>query len=142
VTAFQSNAANESTLTALVDLLADAVAERVLARLKPTPAPAQAEPWRLLNVDEVAATLGRSKRWVHSAVKERGLPIVRLDGGALAFDPDAVRAWALARQVPAVDAETLAGRWQGNGNGASDAGLRNPYLPTKQKVQGSRGGPS
>jgi excisionase family DNA binding protein len=83
----------------LVERVADAVAERVVAHLA-TSVSATAEPWRLLDVQEVAQTLGRSRRWVHQAVKERGLPYIRLDGGALAFELEAVQAWARGRSIP------------------------------------------
>lgn len=77
----------------LVAAIADAVAERVGA------APLPGEPWRLLDVQETAAVLGRSTRWVRERVRRGDLVHVRLDGGALAFDPDDVREFARARRV-------------------------------------------
>lgn len=74
------------------------------------------EPWRLLDVEEIAGRLGRSPRWVKERVKTAGLPVVRLDGGALAFDLEAVREWALSRQVP--PPELLAGRLQASRDAA------------------------
>ena len=66
-----------------VALLADALAPNLAEELtRAMPALQVAEPWRLVGVGEVAAMLGRSRRWVHGAVKERGLPYIRLDGGA------------------------------------------------------------
>jgi predicted DNA-binding transcriptional regulator AlpA len=122
----------------LVELLADAVAERVLAALQRSqPAPSSSEPWRLLDVDGVGEMLGRSRRTVHAYVKDRGLPYIRLDNGALAFDPDDVKAWARARRVPAEDGETLAGRWQGGRNPASAAGSGNGRRTVKQKAGAS-----
>jgi predicted DNA-binding transcriptional regulator AlpA len=90
----------QDVVTALVEDLADVIAAKVIAVLRETVNVQAAEPWRLLDVGEVAMMLGRSPRWVHGAVKERGLPHVRLDGGALAFDPEAVRRWAEARSIP------------------------------------------
>jgi excisionase family DNA binding protein len=110
-------------LVEVVDRIAGALAPRLsdaLVACCERPAP---EPWRLLDVDEVAATLGRSRRWVHGAVKERGLPFVRLDGGALAFDPEDVRAWARARRVPAAEPTPLATRLQPPRDAAPRAAL-------------------
>jgi hypothetical protein len=88
----------------ILQQLLEEVAGLVVARLEAgSPAPVEAESWRLLSVDQVAELFGRSSRWVHSAVKDRGLPYVRLDGGGKMFDPVDVRAWARARRVPAVD---------------------------------------
>ncbi len=88
---------------ALVDELVAKVIEGVVAAMA-TVEPV--EPWRLLNVREVAAMLGRSPRWVHGAVKERELPYVRLDGGALMFDREQVIAWAKARSIPRQNGST------------------------------------
>jgi predicted DNA-binding transcriptional regulator AlpA len=119
----------------LVALVADALAPKLAEELsRAIPPPQVAEPWRLVGVVEVAAMLGRSRRWVHGAVKERGLPYIRLDGGALAFDPHDVKEWARGRRVPAVESDPLADRLQGPREGASDAGLRHPRLTAKQKV--------
>jgi predicted DNA-binding transcriptional regulator AlpA len=86
------------TVETLIARVADAVVDRLATVLGET---VQAEEsWRLLNVKEVAAMLGRSPRWVHQAVKDRGLPVIRLDSSALAFDPEAVKAWAKARSIP------------------------------------------
>jgi predicted DNA-binding transcriptional regulator AlpA len=126
-------------LAVLVDLLANAVAARVAAIVldamtasgqatsqagtRPSP-----EAWRLLNVAQVAELLGRSPRWVHGAVKDKGLPYIRLDGGALAFDVDDVRAWARARRVPEAGPSMLSGRCQVPANGRRD-------LTVKQKAR-------
>ena len=117
-----------------LDAILDELAARVAARLdSATDSPAPSSPWRLLDVDEVAAMLGRSPRSVHTYVK-RGLPFIRLDGGALAFDPDDVRAWARARRVPAAEPEPLAERWQGGRQAARRVGSGNGDLTVKQKA--------
>jgi excisionase family DNA binding protein len=88
----------------LIDELADRVADRVADRLAADSARAQdgpVEPWHLLDVDTVARMLGRSRRWVHGATKEKRLPHVRLDGRKLMFDPEDVRAWCRERRVGA-----------------------------------------
>ena len=121
----------------LVELLADALAPKLAEELtRAMPPPQAAAPWRLVDVVEVAAMLGRSKRWIHGAVKERGLPYIRLDGGALAFNPHDVQAWARERRVPAVESDPLADRLQGARDRASDAGSRHPPLTAKQKAEG------
>lgn len=83
-------------LDGLLDELADRVAERLASAPSPSPSPAS-EGWRLFSVGELAERMGRSTRWVHEAVKTRGLPYVRLDGGGKAFDLEDVRVWALTR---------------------------------------------
>lgn len=102
----------EELLEGLVDQVAGQVAERVREELEARGPVVEAEPWRLLGVDEVAERLGRSRRWVHQAIRERGLPYVRLDGGALGFELEQVRDWARARQVPASKPVALAPRLQ------------------------------
>lgn len=102
----------DAVVAAVVDRVAAEVAERVRVELDealPVTAP---EPWRLLTADEVAERLGRSKRWVHQSIRERGLPYVRIDGGALGFELEQVRAWARTRQVPAWKPVALAPRLQ------------------------------
>lgn len=108
-----------------LDFSVEELAERLAAiLLEHDAAPPAGEPWRLLDVGEVAVVLGRSRRWVHGAVKDRGLPFIRLDGGALAFDLEDVRTWARARRVPAEMGDPLAGRLRSSGkpawNGPSD----------------------
>ena len=121
-------------LDRLVVELADVLAPRVAAELAAQLSPSGGEPWRLVGVEEVAAALGRSRRWVHGAVKERGLPFIRLDGGALAFDLEDVRAWALDRRVPAVEDDPLAGRLHPARKPASAAGSNGRARTTMQKV--------
>ena len=78
--------------------------------------------------------LGRSERSVHTYVKDRGLPYIRLDGGALAFDPDDVRAWARARRVPAAEDDPLAERWQATRDPARGARSENGDRTAMQKA--------
>jgi excisionase family DNA binding protein len=93
---------NDAILEEFMTGIADAVAERVLKRLCDDGlARAPAGPWRLITVDEATAILRRSRRWIHDATKNRGLPYVKLDGGKVMFDPEQVRDWALSRTVPA-----------------------------------------
>jgi predicted DNA-binding transcriptional regulator AlpA len=88
-------------LDRLLAELADEVAARVLASLEQAPrsTSVEAEPWHLLDVEETAARLGRSTRWIRDRAKAGELPWIRLDGGALAFDLEDVRAFAAARRV-------------------------------------------
>jgi len=92
-----------AALPVLVDELVGALAAAVAASLGGSQA-ATVDAWRLLNVEEAAERLGRSTRWVRERVKRGDLPYVKLDGGALAFEVDDLRAFAQARRVP------LAGR--------------------------------
>src|SRR4051794_3432060 len=64
-------------LDELVRALAEELAPRVAAAIA---APASAEPWRLLDLVEAAAALGRSERWVRERVKTGALPVIHLDG--------------------------------------------------------------
>ena len=107
--------------------LVSALAPRVAAELaSQMPVPAAAESWRLLNVDEAAAALGRSTRWVRQKAKDGSLPYVRLDGGSLRFEVDDLRAFAMDRRVSAERGETLAGRLRLLGDPARGAGLGAP----------------
>lgn len=86
--------------------LAERVAPRIAAELARTSLASEGpEEWRLLDVPEVARRLGRSERWVRDRTKRGDLAHIRLDGGALAFDPDDVRAFARARRVPLDESE-------------------------------------
>lgn len=105
-------------LEELVAELAAQLAPRVAAELG-TPASPEAEPWRLVDVEEAAARLGRSTRWVRERAKRGDLPFVKLDGGALAFEVDDLRAFAASRRVA-----PLAGRLQAVRDPASGAGSR------------------
>jgi hypothetical protein len=86
-----------------VDQLLDEVADRMVERLAPLLAPAAlcngVTQWRLLNLEEAADRLGRSTRWVRERAKRGDLAYVKLDGGALAFTEEDLRAFAEARRV-------------------------------------------
>lgn len=97
--------------------LADRVAEQVAATLA---ASAASEPWRLLKLDEAAVRLGRSERWLRDRVKSGDVATVRLDGGALAFDVDDLRAFAAERRVGG-----------GNSRGATDPLHVRPTRPVR-----------
>jgi hypothetical protein len=95
----------------LVERISDRVAEKLQ---RDHPHDPDQQPWRLLTLEQAADRLGRSERWVRARVKEGTLTVVRLDGGALAFELDDLRAFAQARRVGglelcAADAEW----WQG-----------------------------
>lgn len=87
-------------LEQLVDAIAGELAVRAGAGLA---ASAPVEQWRLATLEEAAAMMTRSERWVRERVKRGDLPVIRLDGGALAFDVDDLRAFAAARRVGSVD---------------------------------------
>jgi hypothetical protein len=91
---------SEDRLDLLVDLVAERVAIRVLAELNGHAAPwkdEDAEPWKLFNLEEAAARLGRSTRWVRDHRDEIGW--VRLDGSALAFRLEDLQAFAERRRI-------------------------------------------
>ena len=115
----------EQLVAALAAELAPRLAAELAGQVPSAPAP---EPWHLLDVEEAAARLGRSTRWVRYRAKLGDLPHVRLDGGALAFELDDLRDFACERRIP------LAGRLQVNGDTACHAGSRLPHLPRIQKV--------
>ncbi len=126
-------------LDRLVDVLADVVVDRVVARVEPLLDAQAAEPWRLLDVGEAAAMLGRSRSWVQKATRPldaggRGLPHVRLDGGGLMFDPDDLRAFALARRVPAAHGDLRADRVQPARDAAPSNGSRAASRSGKPKA--------
>jgi len=124
---------NVELLAGLLDELAERVAGRVLAELAARPGlEAPSEQWRLLDVEEVAGRLGRSTRWVRERAKRGDLPWVRLDGGALAFDPDDVRAFVRERRIAC---SPLAGA----PGAVCSSGFPDPCLPTIQKARGSAG---
>jgi hypothetical protein len=79
--------------------------DEVMRLLSSTP---HQEEWRLWNLSETARRLGRSERWVRERVKEGTLPRIRLDGGALMFDPKDVQSFARARRVPPEERVPLA----------------------------------
>jgi hypothetical protein len=88
-----------SSFGPLFDALAVELAPRLAAALngrsdETEPAP---EPWRLIPLEEAARRLTRSTRWVRQRKEQIGY--VKLDGGALAFDPSDLEAFARARRV-------------------------------------------
>jgi excisionase family DNA binding protein len=97
---------------AVLDELAAGFAARlaplVAAELSPATTTAPPESWRLVNLEEAAARLGRSTRWVRERVTRGELPHVRLDGGALAFEVADLQAFATARRVDGSTARVLA----------------------------------
>ena len=78
----------------LVEAVAERVAELVVEKM---PAPAAEEPWRVYTVDQVAAKLGRSTRWVRDRKDLIGW--VKLDDGAFAFELEDVRRFARERRI-------------------------------------------
>jgi hypothetical protein len=88
-----------SELRVSLDGLVDEIVERVVAELDGHAHAAQeeAEPWRLLSLEEAAARLGRSPRWVRDHKDAIGW--VKLGEGSLLFDPEDVRLFARARRV-------------------------------------------
>jgi predicted DNA-binding transcriptional regulator AlpA len=119
---------SDDALAGLVEAVAERVASLVLVELA-TPT---TEPWRLLTLEEVAARLGRSTRWVRERVKRGDLPRVRLDEGAFAFELADVQAFARERRIACTP---LAG--------VSEAGSQNGFpaarLSRSQKVRASEG---
>lgn len=116
----------EQLVSELVEQLAEALAPRVAAALIARAEAAGASAgsgWRLLDVEEAAARLGRSTRWVRERAKRGELPRVQLDGGALAFRLEDLEEFARARRVPAEGTATpLAGRLHAVGDRAARAG--------------------
>jgi Helix-turn-helix domain len=112
-------------LDVLLDLVVERLVPSIAAELAALPkAEPETEPWRLLTVEDVAARLGRSARWVRDRAKRGDLPFVRLDGGALAFEIEDVRAFAQARRVPAAAPSPLAARLHEGSESASQARSR------------------
>lgn len=128
-------------LEGLVELLAETVAPRVAAELAggERAEPVDGELWRLLGVEEAAGRLGRSSRWVRERAKRGELPFVRLDGGALAFELEDLRAFAEARRVAVEAPGVLAGRLQVLGQAAAGDGSRRSDGVGNRRVDGSRG---
>jgi hypothetical protein len=85
----------------VIEAISVAIRDEVLGLLSRTQGPP--EEWRLWNLSETARRLGRSERWVRDRVKEGKLSRIRLDGGALAFDPADVHAFARERRIPVED---------------------------------------
>ena len=76
-----------------LDALADAIAERVIARMQ------AGQPDRLLTVEEAAKYLGRSARAVRHLVAEGILPVVR-EGRSVHLDRHELDRWIELRQSP------------------------------------------
>ena len=55
----------------------------------------------LLDETDVARLLGLTPRQVQKLAKRGDLPVVRLPGDELRFDPDDLRAWVAGRKQPA-----------------------------------------
>jgi hypothetical protein len=79
---------------ASIESFAELVAEKVAAKV---PEDETEEAWHLADVEEAAQRLGRSTRWIRDHKDEIGR--VRLDGGALAFRLEDLRAFADKRRV-------------------------------------------
>ena len=92
-----------------------------------------AEPWRLLTLEDACERLGRSGRWVRERVKSGELPVVRLDGGALAFEIADLQAFAAARRVDAA-AGMLAHRLHSMPDASAGAGLRGDRQRSRLRV--------
>jgi excisionase family DNA binding protein len=123
----------EQLILALVEELAPCLAAELGAQLPQAPA---AEPWHLLDVEDAAARLGRSTRWVRERAKRGELPFVRLDGGALAFEEADLRAFARARRVAVDEHEALAVRLQAGRDPASRNGSRERDAVDNRRVGG------
>jgi excisionase family DNA binding protein len=55
--------------------------------------------WRLWKVQDVAKALGMSRTWVYEKAESGELPSLHL-GGALRFDPEAIRSYAFGKGRP------------------------------------------
>jgi excisionase family DNA binding protein len=75
-----------------LDALADAIAERVLARLNQSPEP------RLLRVDEAAKYIGRTPKALRHLIANGAVPAVR-EGGRLHLDRGDLDRWIELRKV-------------------------------------------
>jgi hypothetical protein len=101
------------------------------------PPPDDVEPWRLLDLEEASARLGRSTRWVRDRVNRGELARVVLDGGDWRFLLVDLQAFAEARRTSADGASPLARRLQptreparGNGSAERDR-LAKPRVPPR-----------
>lgn len=108
-----------NAVDAMLELVADQVATRVLAELEDRSPATADEPWRLLTLEDAAARLGRSTRWLRDRVKRGDLPYVRLDGGAFAFELDDLRAFALERRIACTPLAGTPETEQSSGNGTA-----------------------
>jgi hypothetical protein len=126
---------SDGLLEQLVALVADEIVLRLGPTLPTSAPPAAEEPWHLLGVEEAGARLGRSTRWVRERAKRGELPFVRLDGGALAFDLDDLRAFARARRVPGAEGDPLADRLQPVSETRSDGRSRDGQRVGNRRVE-------
>ncbi len=93
------------------DDLVERIFDRVVEKLGGTQQPEDTEPWSLLTLEEAAQRLTRSPRWIRERVREGKLTVVRLDGGALAFELADLRAFAQARRVGELELRVVGGEW-------------------------------
>jgi len=111
------------------------IAEQVVDLLRPELEQLRAsspvdEPWRLLNLEDAAARIGRSTRWIRERVKAGELPHVRLDGGALAFEVFDLQAFAADRRIDAASG-VVADRLQSVREASDGAALRDDPQPRR-----------
>lgn len=121
----------EQLVATLAEELAPRLALELAAQLPPPPA---SKTWSLLDLEQAAARLGRSPRWVRERAKRGDLPFVKLDGGALAFELDDLRAYASDRRVGDDKVEALAGRLQAVRDPASRNGSRDVDAVANRRV--------
>lgn len=75
-----------------LDALADAIAERILARIHQTQQP------RLLTVNEASAYLGRTPKAVRHMIANGNIPVVR-EGSRVHLDRADLDRWVAMRKV-------------------------------------------
>ncbi len=93
-------------MEALVNVLADRVAERIGKKLSPTPAASD----RLLTVEEAASFLGDLSRWtVYKRKREGEIPYVK-DGNRLFFKESDLRAYVEGKRFTQEKIEAVASR--------------------------------
>jgi Helix-turn-helix domain len=91
-------------LAAALRTIAELAAETAIARAESRRrTPTDETTWRLLTLNEAAAALTRSPRWLRERVSRGELPVIRLDGGALSFQLEDLEAFVNARRVPSCD---------------------------------------
>lgn len=74
-----------------LDALADAIAERVIARIQAN------KPERLMTISEAATYLGRTARAVRHLISTKALPVVR-EGRSVHLDRNELDRWIELRQ--------------------------------------------
>lgn len=75
-----------------LDALADAIAERVLARMN------DSKPARLMTVEQAAVYVGRTPRAMRHLIATKSIPVVR-EGRSVHFERDALDRWVELRQT-------------------------------------------